>query len=98
MDVKKKADLLTITLYKTPFHLSFTQRKPSRLVLFKDYLHLNCEDVVEYLYLWLRLKAEAISGFIFYKTIFPEVTQSTEHAVIFSGDVFSQGDTVESRM
>lgn len=91
IDVKKKLGLLTITLYKIPFHLSFTIQKPSRLVLFKDYLHLNCEDIVEYLYLWLRLKAKVISGLIFFKTIFPKATQSIEHATISCANFFSWG-------
>lgn len=71
MDVEEEPELLTIPLYKIPSHLSFTVQKPSRLVLFKDYLHLNCEDVVEYLYLWLRLKAKVISGLIFKKKKIP---------------------------
>lgn len=68
MDVEEEPELLTISLDKIPSHLSLTVQKPCRLVLFKDYLHLNCEDVVEHLYLWLRLKAEVISGLIFKKT------------------------------
>ena len=66
IDVRKKLGLLSITLYKILFHLSFTIQKPLRLVLFKDYLHLNCEDIEEYLYLWLRLKAESsvVSSFL----------------------------------
>lgn len=89
IDVKKELGLLTLTLYKIHFHLSFTIQKPSRLVLFKDYLHLNCEDIVEYLYLWLRLKAKVINGLIFFKTIFPKATQSIEHAAISYGNFFS---------
>ena len=88
IDVRKKLRLLSITLYKIPFHLSFTIQKPSRLVLFKDYLHLNCEDIVEYLYLWLRLKAEIISGFIIFEAIFPKASQSTECATISCGNFF----------
>lgn len=88
IDVRKKVGLLSITLYKILFHLSFTIQKPLRLVLFKDYLHLNCEDIEEYLYLWLRLKAEIISGFIIFEAIFPKATQSTECATISCGNFF----------
>lgn len=91
IDVKKKPELLTIALYKIPFHLSFTIQKPSRLVLFKDYLHLNCEDIVEYLYLWLRLKAKVISGLIFFKTVFPKATQSIEYVKILRGNFSTKG-------
>ena len=57
IDVKQKSALFTLRLYKIPFHLSFTIPKPSRLALFKDYLHLNCRDIVEYLYFMTEVKS-----------------------------------------
>lgn len=57
IDVKQKSELYTLRLYKIPFHLSFTVQKPWRLALFKDYLHLNCGDIVEYLYFMTEVKS-----------------------------------------